>query len=108
MRSRFGTPFLRSSAALAAIALAVVLAAPTAAGQTLVKPGRQAEAMDLQRLLPPLQPVPWLDARSSAAKPNLARPGADAVSALLLRPEPATSWPSGSRPASIGRDLARM
>jgi hypothetical protein len=88
---------------------AVVLSPPTAAAQATVQPRAQGAAIDLQKFLPPVAAVPWLDARSRAPQKN-ASPLTDRnASALLLAPEPATSWaPRSSHAASASPGFARM
>jgi hypothetical protein len=49
---------------------------------------------EFRRLLPPVASVPWLDTRLQVARAALGLPQAGSLEALLLRPTPATNWPS--------------
>lgn len=81
---------------LTAAVLSGVAAPATAQAQWLSSPipDPDAAAMDFKRHLPPVAPVPWLDARLGAARAALGLPQAGSLEALLMKPTPATHWPS--------------
>lgn len=96
---------------LAIVALAGLLAAPTATAQTIMKPKPQAAMVDFQQFLPPVASIPWLEAKRSVPQRPASfspLPEAGSVSALLLAPQPAATWALGPQAASAGLDLARM
>jgi hypothetical protein len=69
----------------------------TAQAQWVSKPITDAAAMEFKRHLPPVTPVPWLDARLGTARAALGLPHAGTLEALLMKPAPAASWPSHFR-----------
>ena len=110
MRTSTCPTVYRSRAAIATLAVASALAVPAAAAETIVKQKPHGAAIDFQQFLPPVAPVPWLDAKWRAPHRNvLPLPEAGSVSALLLAPQPAKSWaPGSSQAASANPGFARM
>jgi hypothetical protein len=82
---------------LAAAVLSGAAAPATGQAQWLSKPIPDAAAMEFKRHLPPVAPVPWLDARLGLARAALGLPQAGSLEALLMQPTPATRWPSHLR-----------
>jgi len=97
-------PVFRPRAAFTALLLTGLLAAAPAAGQAIVKPGPETAVADFQKFLPPVAPVPWLDARWRAPQKSVSPlPEAGSLSALLLAPDPVSSWTSGPSHAASAR-----
>jgi hypothetical protein len=82
---------------LAAVALSGAAGQATAQAQWLSRPIPDAAATEFKRHLPPVTPVPWLDARLGTARAALGLPHAGTLEALLMKPAPAASWPSHLR-----------
>jgi hypothetical protein len=86
---------------LAGAVLSGAAAPATAQAQWLSKPRPEAAAMEFRRHLPPVAPVPWLDARLGTARAALGLPHAGTLEALLMKPAPAASWPSHFRTEAV-------
>jgi hypothetical protein len=86
---------------LAAAVLGGAAAPATAQAQWLSRPMPGAGAMEFKRHLPPVAPVPWLDARLGTARAALGLPQAGSLEALLMKPTPATHWPSHFRTEAV-------
>lgn len=104
-------PHHRMRAAVAAVALIAAFAAPLpAAGQVRVKSPPQDAVAEIGRFLPPVAPVPWLEARPQVPQsaPAMSRDGTS-WSALLLTLRPASTWPSSAaHAASASHSYAGM
>jgi hypothetical protein len=84
---------------LAAAVLSGAAAPTTVQAQWLSRPipAPESAALEFSRHLPPVAPVPWLDARLGLARAALGLPQAGSLEALLMQPTPATRWPSHLR-----------
>ena len=71
------------------------LGASGAQAQRIAPPGSAAERF--HKLLPPVASIPWLDVRLNIARAAMGLPQAGTLEALLLKPTPATRWPSEFR-----------
>jgi hypothetical protein len=97
--------------ALATLALIAAVAAPLpVAGQGVVKPLPEDAVAGFERFLPPVAPVPWLEARWRAPQTSAVAPrDAASLGALLFALRPVKDWPTdGVRAASASHDVAGM
>jgi hypothetical protein len=101
----------RLPTAAAFLALIAAVASPVpATGQVMVKSSPQDAAAAFAKFLPPVAPVPWLEAKWQVARqhPETSRDSAS-WAPLLLTLRPASIWPSNSlRAASASQDYAGM
>jgi hypothetical protein len=111
MRTNLASHHRVRTAAAAALALIAAAAAPLpAGGQVMMKSHPQGAAADFAKFLPPVAPVPWLEAkwRAPDKNPDVSR-DSTRWAALLLTLRPVSTWPStAARAASASQDYAGM
>lgn len=106
MRTNLASRHRMQSAAAALTVIAAIAAPPPARGQAMVKPHREDAAAEFARFLPPVVPVPWLEAKRQVPErhPEVSRAAANRAVWLLALP-PVPAWSSSrtrAASASVG------